>query len=125
MWGTERSSGLKPSETTGMRRVAAVCKSRLCGAVDRRQKAAARCCRATRTKATTCEIPRWLLFGLLVLSLLTACRSVPAAGGADARETVFEPETTLRFVETNGIRMRIAERGQGPLVLLLHGWPEL
>ncbi len=30
----------------------------------------------------------------------------------------------LRFIETNGIRMRIAEMGDGPLVLLIHGWPE-
>jgi pimeloyl-ACP methyl ester carboxylesterase len=30
-----------------------------------------------------------------------------------------------RFVETNGIRMHIAELGAGPLVLLLHGFPEL
>ena len=29
-----------------------------------------------------------------------------------------------RFVETNGIRMHIAEAGSGPLVLLLHGFPE-
>lgn len=29
-----------------------------------------------------------------------------------------------RFVETNGIRMHIAEEGSGPLVLLCHGWPE-
>ncbi len=28
-------------------------------------------------------------------------------------------EITHRFVETNGIRMHIAETGQGPLVLLL------
>lgn len=34
------------------------------------------------------------------------------------------PEPTLRFIESNGIRMRIAEMGEGPLVLLLHGWPE-
>ena len=31
---------------------------------------------------------------------------------------------TLRFIETNGIRMRIAEMGEGPLVLLIHGFPE-
>src|SRR6266540_5104547 len=30
----------------------------------------------------------------------------------------------LRIIETNGIKMRIAERGQGPLILLLHVWPE-
>jgi pimeloyl-ACP methyl ester carboxylesterase len=31
---------------------------------------------------------------------------------------------THRFVETNGIKMHIAEQGSGPLVLLLHGFPE-
>ena len=30
----------------------------------------------------------------------------------------------VRIIETNEIKMRIAEEGQGPLVLLLHGWPE-
>jgi pimeloyl-ACP methyl ester carboxylesterase len=29
-----------------------------------------------------------------------------------------------RTVETNGIRMHVAEQGQGPLVLLCHGFPE-
>ncbi|WP_367128530.1 alpha/beta fold hydrolase [Saccharothrix sp. HUAS TT1] len=29
-----------------------------------------------------------------------------------------------RFIETNGIRMHIAEQGEGPLVVLLHGFPE-
>src|SRR5216117_3293080 len=29
-----------------------------------------------------------------------------------------------RIIETNGIRLNIAERGQGPLVLLCHGFPE-
>lgn len=33
-------------------------------------------------------------------------------------------EVAHRFVETNGIRMHIAEQGTGPLVLLLHGFPE-
>lgn len=30
----------------------------------------------------------------------------------------------FRFVETNGIRMHIAEAGAGPLVVLVHGFPE-
>jgi pimeloyl-ACP methyl ester carboxylesterase len=34
-------------------------------------------------------------------------------------------EITHRFIETNGIRMHVAEQGTGPLVLLLHGFPEL
>ncbi|HBK07279.1 MAG TPA: epoxide hydrolase [Acetobacteraceae bacterium] len=29
-----------------------------------------------------------------------------------------------RFIDTNGIRMHIAEKGAGPLVLLCHGFPE-
>ena len=31
---------------------------------------------------------------------------------------------THRFVETNGIRMHVAEAGAGPLVVLCHGFPE-
>lgn len=33
--------------------------------------------------------------------------------------------TTHRVVEANGIRIHLAERGSGPLVLLCHGFPEL
>src|SRR5215469_5922102 len=33
-------------------------------------------------------------------------------------------QITHRWIETNGIRMHIAEQGTGPLVLLLHGFPE-
>jgi len=34
-------------------------------------------------------------------------------------------EITHRTVETNGIKMHIAEQGSGPVVLLIHGFPEL
>jgi pimeloyl-ACP methyl ester carboxylesterase len=33
-------------------------------------------------------------------------------------------EITHRVIDTNGIRMHIAEQGKGPLVLLCHGFPE-
>jgi pimeloyl-ACP methyl ester carboxylesterase len=33
-------------------------------------------------------------------------------------------EVTHRTVETNGIRMHVAEQGAGPLVILCHGFPE-
>jgi pimeloyl-ACP methyl ester carboxylesterase len=33
-------------------------------------------------------------------------------------------QPTLRTIETNGIRLRVAEMGTGPLVILVHGWPE-
>jgi len=32
---------------------------------------------------------------------------------------------THRFISANGLKMHIAEQGEGPLVLLCHGWPEL
>jgi len=37
-------------------------------------------------------------------------------------QTISEP--TQRLIETNDIRLNIAEQGQGPLVLLCHGFPE-
>ena len=33
-------------------------------------------------------------------------------------------EPTQRMIETNGIRLNIAEQGEGPPVLLCHGFPE-
>ncbi|MHB8573869.1 MAG: alpha/beta fold hydrolase [Dehalococcoidia bacterium] len=33
-------------------------------------------------------------------------------------------EIRRRTVETNGIKMHIAEAGEGPLVVMCHGWPE-
>jgi pimeloyl-ACP methyl ester carboxylesterase len=30
----------------------------------------------------------------------------------------------LQIIETNGIRLRVALAGKGPLVMLVHGWPE-
>jgi pimeloyl-ACP methyl ester carboxylesterase len=34
-------------------------------------------------------------------------------------------ESTQRIIETNGIKMQIAEQGKGPLVIMCHGFPEL
>jgi pimeloyl-ACP methyl ester carboxylesterase len=33
-------------------------------------------------------------------------------------------DITHRTIKTNGINMHIAEAGSGPLVLMIHGWPE-
>ena len=33
-------------------------------------------------------------------------------------------EIAHRYIETNGIRMHLAEKGSGPLVVLCHGFPE-
>jgi len=34
------------------------------------------------------------------------------------------PPLQHRFVQTHGIRMHVAEQGDGPLVVLCHGFPE-
>jgi epoxide hydrolase A/B len=44
--------------------------------------------------------------------------------GAERKETPAMTEIAHRFIETNGIRMHLAEKGTGPLVLLCHGFPE-
>ena len=33
-------------------------------------------------------------------------------------------EATHRMIETNGVRLHVAEQGEGPLVILCHGFPE-
>jgi pimeloyl-ACP methyl ester carboxylesterase len=33
-------------------------------------------------------------------------------------------EPTQRTIQSNGIRLNIAEQGKGPLVLMCHGFPE-
>ncbi len=52
--------------------------------------------------------------------------------GAVAREPLSMPgpedvnaAITHRQIETNGISMHVAEAGAGPLVVLVHGWPEI
>ncbi len=37
----------------------------------------------------------------------------------------MQGQFTLRNIKTNGITLRAAVEGEGPLVLLVHGWPEL
>ena len=33
-------------------------------------------------------------------------------------------QTSFEFAEVNGVRLHYARRGSGPLVVLIHGWPE-
>lgn len=34
-------------------------------------------------------------------------------------------QPTQRMIRTNGISLNVAEQGEGPVVLLCHGFPEL
>jgi pimeloyl-ACP methyl ester carboxylesterase len=54
--------------------------------------------------------------------------AAPEPGAASPEPTSWVdtamPEVTHRMVETNGIRIHVAEQGTGPLVILCHGFPE-
>ena len=58
----------------------------------------------------------------LALSALTPA-FIPRAVAADEAKNM-QHELTHRMTRLIGIRFHIAEQGQGPLVLLCHGWPE-
>jgi pimeloyl-ACP methyl ester carboxylesterase len=55
-------------------------------------------------------------------AILLAVSSLVCGQTPNNQRVASQPR--LRFIKSNGIRMRIAEMGKGPLVLLVHGWPE-
>ena len=67
-------------------------------------------------------------------TLAVACVLVLAGAGCatDTGDAAAAPQSAapadtgprMRTVEANGIKLRIAEMGQGPLVIFLHGFPE-
>ena len=68
---------------------------------------------------------------LCAVTMLNFCIVPSLSAQEQSQQTTVEgklvPEysdITFREIESNGIRMRLAEKGQGPMVLLLHGWPE-
>src|SRR6516225_11247634 len=40
------------------------------------------------------------------------------------KETSMNAKPEFSLVDTNGIRLRVAQAGKGPLIVLVHGWPE-
>lgn len=48
----------------------------------------------------------------------------PLPGAPDSSTVLVDGEWTHRTVRANGIAMHVAELGTGPLVLLLHGFPQ-
>jgi pimeloyl-ACP methyl ester carboxylesterase len=55
-----------------------------------------------------------------------AAAAEPGGSGPESASWVDPamPEVTHRMIETNGIRLHVAEQGEGPLVILCHGFPE-
>jgi pimeloyl-ACP methyl ester carboxylesterase len=67
------------------------------------------------------------------LSVGAAFAGPPKAAAAELSGTGPEPtswadpampEVTHRMIETNGIHLHVAEQGEGPIVILCHGFPE-
>jgi pimeloyl-ACP methyl ester carboxylesterase len=54
--------------------------------------------------------------------------AAPEPSGAGSERTSWVDsamaEVTHRMVETNGLRLHVAEQGKGPLIILCHGFPE-
>jgi len=57
---------------------------------------------------------------------LKAAALEPSGAGPEPTSWVDPamPEVAHRMVETNGIRLHVAEQGEGPLLILCHGFPE-
>jgi pimeloyl-ACP methyl ester carboxylesterase len=76
---------------------------------------------------------RDLLWAVGALTVDAAFAEPPRAAAAESTEAGPEPtswvdstmpEVTHRMIETNGIRLHVAEQGEGPLIILCHGFPE-
>ena len=67
---------------------------------------------------------RALLGSAAAAGLVAGCSLVGTSPKRMARGDRVMGDLKHRIVETNGIRMHIAEQGSGPLVLLCHGFPE-
>jgi pimeloyl-ACP methyl ester carboxylesterase len=67
-----------------------------------------------------------LTVGAAFAQLLKAAATKPSGAGPESTSWVDSamPEVTHRMIETNGIRLHVAEQGDGPLVILCHGFPE-
>jgi hypothetical protein len=62
--------------------------------------------------------------GALAIGAAFAQPSKAAAAEPTSWVDPAMPEVTHRMIETNGIRLHVAEQGRGPLVILCHGFPE-
>src|ERR1700680_420204 len=67
-----------------------------------------------------------LTVGAAFAEPLKAAAAEPSGAGSEPTSWVDSamPEVTHRMIETNGIRLHVAEQGEGPLIILCHGFPE-
>ena len=67
-----------------------------------------------------------LAVGAAFAEQLKAAAAEPSGAGPEPTSWADRamPGVTHRMIETNGIRLHVAEQGEGPLVILCHGFPE-
>src|SRR5437879_1327736 len=67
-----------------------------------------------------------LTVGAAFAKPFNAAAAEPSGAGPEPTSWVDSamPEVTHRMIETNGIRLHVAEQGEGPLIILCHGFPE-
>src|SRR5271155_4046468 len=67
-----------------------------------------------------------LAVGAAFAEPLKAAAAEPGGAGPQPTSWVDStmPEVTHRMIETNGVRLHVAEQGEGPLIILCHGFPE-
>ncbi len=67
-----------------------------------------------------------LTVGAAFAEPLKPAAAEPSGAGPEPTSWVDSalPEVTHRMIETNGIRLHVAEQGEGPLIILCHGFPE-
>src|SRR5258708_25325830 len=67
-----------------------------------------------------------LTVGAAFAEPIKAAAAEPSGAGPEPTSWLDSamPEVTHRMIETNGIRMHVAEQGEGPLIILCHGFPE-
>jgi pimeloyl-ACP methyl ester carboxylesterase len=67
-----------------------------------------------------------LAAGAALAPWLKASAAEPSGTGAEPASWVDPamPDVTHRMIEANGVSLHVAEQGEGPLVVLCHGFPE-
>lgn len=66
-----------------------------------------------------------ILFSILaILVLINVSTSINAVTKDDAVSEALPKGTSSHFAKVNGIQLHYIELGKGPVVILLHGWPE-
>lgn len=80
--------------------------------------------RARRSKEVL-DTARSLAIALCLVSCSTAEAITTSDDAPEVTPEVMGDGVLERFVQANGVRLRVSERGEGPAVMLLHGFPEL